>query len=506
MKKIIIFGSGAYSLSLVRYLGRENVKAICDNSCLSEGIKYDVRYIPFLKMLEEYKDSILILAMNMNNSRNVIEQLLAYGVEDFLILSEKLMNIIQQTEPEKLVSFLNDDIERYKLEKNQYIDIWRVREEQFSFLRSIVDAKSLKSATGYLELIQKRLADFATEVFESISELKIRPFLVGGSLLGYYRNRGYIPWDDDLDFGLFRDEYKKLLEYGRENMVFLETEASISACNNIKIESIMRQNPNKLIMLISPNCLQIKRGKSEIDSNIIDFFPYDYYSENYEFSEHTKLLDEMSSHRYTEVGNAFFIDVIDSKNITVKQSNNIYFGLDNIDSFTCKNDHWISRDTIEPLKKISFENIPCFIPNDPGTLLSFFYNNYMELPDEFSSHHRIELSELVLKHNYIYCAIYISKNENVDLSIPLYKYMREKGIYCVFCVDWRNKSIKDKLLEQRVEMVNNLMFDIDFFLDDDDIEQLKYQQVSNFCVTIIREKIESGKLSNVKINNLIMSL
>jgi hypothetical protein len=62
------------------------------------------------------------------------------------------------------------------------------------------------------------------------------------------------------------------------------------------------------------------------------------------------------------------------------------------------------------------------------------------------------------------------------------------------------------LLEQRVEMVNNLMFDIDFFLDDDDIEQLKYQQVSNFCVTIIREKIESGKLSNVKINNLIMSL
>ena len=84
-----------------------------------------------------------------------------------------------------------------------------------------VDITTLKPATGQLRRLQYALLEQIGEFFEFIKELEIKPFLIFGNLIGAVRHHGFIPWDDDLDFGLIRRDYEKLLRFAQEKCVVL---------------------------------------------------------------------------------------------------------------------------------------------------------------------------------------------------------------------------------------------------------------------------------------------
>lgn len=62
------------------------------------------------------------------------------------------------------------------------------------------------------EILLMMLQDF----IDFCDEHDITYFMDGGSVLGGVRHNGFIPWDDDIDVTLFRDQYEKFMEYRHE--------------------------------------------------------------------------------------------------------------------------------------------------------------------------------------------------------------------------------------------------------------------------------------------------
>lgn len=59
--------------------------------------------------------------------------------------------------------------------------------------------------------VQDLLLSLMKEMHTYLGEKNIRYYLLGGSALGAVRHGGFIPWDDDIDIGMFRDDYEKFL-------------------------------------------------------------------------------------------------------------------------------------------------------------------------------------------------------------------------------------------------------------------------------------------------------
>ncbi|MCW3795107.1 LicD family protein [Paenibacillus sp. LS1] len=63
--------------------------------------------------------------------------------------------------------------------------------------------------TGDLRAVQLIQIEMLTEVDRICRLHNINYAMIGGTMLGAIRHKGYIPWDDDADIGLLREEYEK---------------------------------------------------------------------------------------------------------------------------------------------------------------------------------------------------------------------------------------------------------------------------------------------------------
>lgn len=63
-----------------------------------------------------------------------------------------------------------------------------------------------------IEEVKKIELEITEDIARFCEENNIDYFLCGGSLLGAVRHKGYIPWDDDIDISMTRDNYEKFLK------------------------------------------------------------------------------------------------------------------------------------------------------------------------------------------------------------------------------------------------------------------------------------------------------
>lgn len=71
-----------------------------------------------------------------------------------------------------------------------------------------------------IDVIHSILLDIAKAFHLVCTNNRIPYYMLGGTMLGAIRHKGFIPWDDDMDFGVPREYYKKCINLLEKELPF----------------------------------------------------------------------------------------------------------------------------------------------------------------------------------------------------------------------------------------------------------------------------------------------
>lgn len=218
--------------------------------------KGELRLVPFDKMPEPY-DTQYAFLRKLRRRNKLFKQLTELEMAGKQTLSKKALRKAQHKygkgkdmllrlyrEIDTLSQFYNNDLDihlygRMALEKSKFIaenDLFPLRTIAFrdmelhcpidySVWTPVIDEALHFQVTS----IQKADLILIDKLDEICRKLDIGYFICGGSMLGYMRHGGFIPWDDDIDVGMLRADYDRFMhEAGAllDERFFLQTRQS----------------------------------------------------------------------------------------------------------------------------------------------------------------------------------------------------------------------------------------------------------------------------------------
>lgn len=223
-----------------------------------------------------------------------------------------------------------------------------------------------KGVSRNLQLLEKDLLRAFARICE---ENKLSYWLYAGTLLGAVRHKGFIPWDDDVDTCMAREDIEKLREILKDHQEYRLT-VRYDACGF---------------------CKQIRFTYKDTTIPVfIDIFPFDWISEaSYEkWEENQKIRKELKT-EITDEGNPLIqefrragcVDDDSAIGIQIAEIFNKYYKklydkniicakedakgcLYSFDSWSyCNDNNLISKEIFYPLRKIEFEGDEYYVPN-----------------------------------------------------------------------------------------------------------------------------------------------
>lgn len=200
----------------------------------------------------------------------------------------------------------------------------------------------------------------------------INYFIEAGTLLGAVRHKGFIPWDDDADVAMFREDYEKFLEIAPEELphdLFLQTEKTDAAYNHLTSPCKIRCNDTIT--------LSVAYSKNVHNGIWVDVFPIDNLPVNTEVLENQKMIAYelwMNSHKISFEEKQKIFKKMQEMNL----ENSLYssYGVECVS----RGDYIFNNNSLKDKVKYEFEGELFYGPRDYDEYLTNMFGNYMKLP------------------------------------------------------------------------------------------------------------------------------
>jgi len=262
--------------------------------------------------------------------------------------------------------------------------------------------------TDYDDYTLKKLQELELMMLKDFikicDENNLEYFMYSGSLIGAVRHKGFIPWDDDIDVIMFREDYDKFVEIFKSQ-------------KNEKYDLLTAENTDDYFLLFSK--IVLKGTKFEewwfdqvnfdlgifIDIFVLDDAPKNKFSQKI-FTRRAHILN-----RFISISTLKFSNypkstqfIVNTLHLLFKKFNlspcffkKKFFNLikkNNGSDSVFIVSSWYYNEIYQktdwtPSVKLQFEDIMVNVPNDYDKILTRLYGDYMQLPPEEDRYNHI---------------------------------------------------------------------------------------------------------------------
>lgn len=249
----------------------------------------------------------------------------------------------------------------------------------YNYKKNNTDITCIPPAEGQFRDIQLANLELLKELDYVCKTNRLQYWLDFGTLLGAVRHKGFVPWDDDIDVGMPRNDYNQIIETFNSKTRNPDYYAEYCTFNNLQV----------IIKLQNKKCPHL----------FVDIFPYDKTGLELTHQEQLEKTLNIKNLRKDIIFNLKKTkkQLTPTEIIGIYQSHFLNKHRENINGDWVwgadYNHHWknwfTSEQTIYPLKEIIFEDtsFPCF--NNIDGYLKKVYGNYMEYPKKFGYGHNM---------------------------------------------------------------------------------------------------------------------
>ena len=248
-----------------------------------------------------------------------------------------------------------------------------------------VDIRRLPPAVGFLRDVQLADVELLRETLRVAALVGAHPIMTGGGLIGIMRhNGGFIPWDDDIDLVLIREEYETFVDAFNANCrpgfrAYYRYWKNI--CRIRIAHDALPRNTTISIFVFDRYWKALPTLKEKIAfRRLVDpvqtALAKRWKKEHFDVPQHKRLFDEYR-HRDILEGHA---------SAPAAEKPALFYGAE-LCVYRSSTSIAFDYDDIYPLRTSQFEGVPVAIPNHPETFLTYIYGDWGTFPGSLAAQH-----------------------------------------------------------------------------------------------------------------------